>query len=109
MLKNFLLFGSLILLSSNAYSKTNFYQVTGSVSSVEVLKTYSTQKVPKNEKRCSIQRVPVNQDANKFGADNFIGALIGGAIAAVFIGFFFSGVFDLEQKLDSSKIVILPF
>ena len=80
MFKNFLLFGSLILLTSNAYSKTNFYQVTGSVSAVEVLKTYSTQKVPKNEKRCSIQRVPVNQDANKFGADNFIGALIGGAI-----------------------------
>ena len=80
MLKNFLLFGSLILLTSNAYSKTNFYQVTGSISSVEVLKTYSTQKVPRNEKRCSIQRVPVNQDANKFGADNFIGALIGGAI-----------------------------
>ena len=80
MLKKFLLFGSLILLTNNAYSKTNFYQVTGSVSSVEVLKTYSTQKVPKNEKRCSIQRVPVNQDANKFGADNFIGALIGGAI-----------------------------
>ena len=80
MLKNFLLFGSLLLLTSNAYSKTNFYQVTGSVSSVEVLKTYSTQKVPRNEKRCSIQRVPVNQNANKFGADNFIGALIGGAI-----------------------------
>tara|TARA_B100000941_G_C28417184_1_gene506757 strand:+ start:242 stop:769 length:528 start_codon:yes stop_codon:yes gene_type:complete len=80
MLKNFLLLSSLILLSSNAYSKTNFYQVTGSVSSIEVLKTYSTQKVPKNEKRCSIQRVPANQDANKFGADNFIGALIGGAI-----------------------------
>ena len=80
MLKIFLLFGSFILLSSNAYSKTNFYQVTGSVSSVEVLKTYSTHKVPKNEKRCSIQRVPVNQDANRFGADNFIGALIGGAI-----------------------------
>ena len=80
MLKNFLLFGSLVFLASNAYSKTNFYQVTGSVSSVEVLKTYSTQKVPKNEKRCSIQRVPINQDANKFGADNFIGALIGGAI-----------------------------
>ena len=80
MLKSFLLFGSLILLSSNAYSKTNFYQVTGSISAVEVLKTYSTQKVPKNEKRCSIQRVRVNQEANKFGADNFIGALIGGAI-----------------------------
>ena len=80
MLKNFLIFGSIILLTSNAYSKTNFYQVTGSISSVEILKKYSTQKVPRNEKRCSIQRVPINQDANKFGADNFIGALIGGAI-----------------------------
>ena len=81
MLKKFILFvGCVILISSNSYSKTNFYQVTGSISSVEVLKTYSTQKVPKNEKRCSIQRVPVSQDANKFGADNFIGALIGGAI-----------------------------
>jgi|TARA_X000001036_G_scaffold210787_1_gene197983 uncharacterized protein YcfJ len=78
--KVFLLFGLIILFSSNGYSKTNFYQVTGSVSSVEVLKTYTTQKVPRDEKRCSIQRVPVNQDANKFGADNFIGALIGGAI-----------------------------
>ena len=81
MLKKFILFvACVILISSNGYSKTNFYQVTGSISSVEVLKTYSTQKVPKNEKRCSIKRVPVNQDANKFGADNFIGALIGGAI-----------------------------
>ena len=43
MLKNLLLFGSLILLTSNGYSKTNFYQVTGSISSVEVLKTYSTK------------------------------------------------------------------
>ena len=69
--KVFLLFGLIILFSSSGYSKTNFYQVTGSVSSVEVLKTYTTQKVPRDEKRCSIQRVPVNQDANKFGADYF--------------------------------------
>ena len=81
MLKKFILFvACVILISSNSYSKTNFYQVTGSISSVEVLKTYSTQKIPKDEKRCSIQRVQVNQEANKFGADNFIGALIGGAI-----------------------------
>jgi len=78
--KYFLILGFFILLSSNSYSKTNFYQVTGTVSSVEVLKTYSEQRVPKNEKTCSIQRVPVNQNAQKFGADNFIGALIGGAI-----------------------------
>ena len=36
-------------------------------------------------------------------------AMIGGAIAAVFIGLFFSGMLDTETKLDSSKIVILPF
>ena len=78
--KIFLFFGFIILFSNNSYSKTNFYQVTGSISSIEVLKTYTTQKVPRDEKRCSIQRVPVNQEANKFGADNFIGALIGGAI-----------------------------
>ena len=78
--KYFLILGFFILLSSNSYSKTNFYQVTGTVSSVEILKTYSEQRVPKNEKTCSIQRVPVNQNAQKFGADNFIGALIGGAI-----------------------------
>ena len=70
--KIFLFFGLIILFSNNSYSKTNFYQVTGSISSVEVLKTYSTQKVPRDEKVCSIQRVPVNQEANKFGADNFI-------------------------------------
>lgn len=78
--KYFLILGFFVLLSSNSYSKTNFYQVTGTVSSVEILKTYSEQRVPKNEKTCSIQRVPVNQNAQKFGADNFIGALIGGAI-----------------------------
>jgi uncharacterized protein YcfJ len=78
--KFFLLFGFIILLASNGYSKTNFYQVTGSISSVEVLKTYTKQKIPREEKKCSIQRVPVNQNAQKFGADNFIGALIGGAI-----------------------------
>ena len=78
--KVFVFLGFVILFSSKGYSKTNFYQVTGSVSSIEVLKTYTTQKVPRDEKRCSIQRVPVNQEANKFGADNFIGALIGGAI-----------------------------
>merc|ERR1711998_132380 len=77
--KHFLFISFFILLSSNSYSKTNFYQVTGTVSSVEVLKTYSEQRVPKNQKTCSIQRVPLNQNAQKFGADNFIGALIGGA------------------------------
>ena len=78
--KFLLLFGFIVLFSSNGYSKTNFYQVTGSISSVEVLKTYTKQRIPREQKKCSIQRVPVNQNAQIFGADNFIGALIGGAI-----------------------------
>jgi uncharacterized protein YcfJ len=78
--KFLLLFGFIVLFSSNGYSKTNFYQVTGSISSVEVLKTYTKQRVPREEEKCSIERTPVNQNAQKFGADNFIGALIGGAI-----------------------------
>lgn len=80
MLKHFLLLCLSALFSSNGYTETRIYQVTGSVSSVEVLKTYTTQKIPRNENRCQIQRVPINQNAQKFGADNFIGALIGGAI-----------------------------
>ena len=35
--------------------------------------------------------------------------LVGGAIAAVFIGLFFTGIFETENKLDTSKIVVLPF
>lgn len=80
MLKHFLLLCLSALFSSNGYTETRIYQVTGSVSSVEVLKTYTTQKIPRNENRCEIQKVPINQNAQKFGADNFIGALIGGAI-----------------------------
>tara|TARA_B100000579_G_scaffold245490_1_gene201594 strand:+ start:102 stop:2000 length:1899 start_codon:yes stop_codon:yes gene_type:complete len=36
-------------------------------------------------------------------------AMIGVAVAAVFIGLFFSGILDNVKRLDSSKIVILPF
>ena len=35
--------------------------------------------------------------------------IVGGAIAAVFIGLFFTGIFETEKKLDTSKIVVLPF
>ncbi len=35
--------------------------------------------------------------------------LVGGAIAAVFIGLFLTGMFETEKKLDTSKIVVLPF
>ena len=35
--------------------------------------------------------------------------LVGGAIAAVFIGLFFTEIFEAEKKLDTSKIVVLPF
>ena len=36
-------------------------------------------------------------------------SIIGGAVATVFLGLFFSGILETEKKLDSSKIVILPF
>ena len=80
MFKHFFLLAIFIFFSSKGYTETSIYQVTGEVSSVEVLKTYTTQKIPRNEKQCEIQRIPINQNAQKFGADNFIGALIGGAI-----------------------------
>jgi len=80
MFKYFFLLTMFIFFSSKGYAETKIYQVTGAVSSVEVLKTYTTKKIPRNEKQCQIQRVPVNQNAQTFGADNFIGALIGGAI-----------------------------
>ena len=80
MFKHFFLLTIFILFSSKGYTEIKIYQVTGTVSSLEVLKTSTTKKIPKNEKKCEIQRVPINQNAQKFGADNFIGALIGGAI-----------------------------
>ena len=36
-------------------------------------------------------------------------SIIGGAVATVFLGLFFSGILETEKKFDSSKIVILPF
>ena len=36
-------------------------------------------------------------------------AMIGGAIAAVFTGLFFSGAFDTNERLDTSKIIVIPF
>ncbi len=36
-------------------------------------------------------------------------AMIGGVIAAVFIGLFFSGIFEINKRLDTSKIIVLPF
>jgi uncharacterized protein YcfJ len=80
MFKHFLLLFVFSFFSSNGYTETRVYQVTGSISSVEVLKTYTTERVPRSEKRCEVRRVPINQNGQKFGTDNFIGALIGGAI-----------------------------
>ena len=80
MIKHFFLLFVFSIISINGQAETRVFQATGSVSSVEVLKTYTTQKIPRNEKRGVIKRIPVNQNAQTFGADNFIGALIGGAI-----------------------------
>ena len=69
-----------IFISSIGYSKTITIQTNGYVESVEVLKKYVTQNIPKREKVCEIKRVPVQKTSQGFGADNLIGALIGGAI-----------------------------
>ena len=69
-----------IFLSSVSFSKTITTLTNGYVESVEVLKKYVTQNIPKREKVCEIKRVPVQKASRGFGADNLIGALIGGAI-----------------------------
>ena len=70
----------LIILPTITFSKTVIIQSNGYIQSVEVLKKYTTQNIPKKEKVCEIKRVPVQKASQGFGADNLIGALIGGAI-----------------------------
>ena len=69
-----------IFLSTVSFSKTITTLTNGYVESVEVLKKYVTQNIPKREKVCEIKRVPAQKASQGFGADNLIGALIGGAI-----------------------------
>ena len=69
-----------IILPSIVFSKTVIIQSSGYIESVEVLKKYVTENVPKKEKVCEIKRVPVQKASGGFSADNLIGALIGGAI-----------------------------
>ena len=69
-----------IILPTISFSKTVVIQSNGYIESVEVLKKYVTQNIPKKEKICEIKRVPVQKESRGFGADNLIGALIGGAI-----------------------------
>ena len=70
----------LIVLPSIVLSKTVIIQSNGYIESVEVLKKYVTENIPKKEKICEIKRVPVQKASRGFSADNLIGALIGGAI-----------------------------
>ena len=70
----------LIILPTISFSKTLIINSNGYIESVEVLKKYVTQNIPKKEKICEIKRVPVQRASRGFGADNLIGALIGGAI-----------------------------
>ncbi len=70
----------LIILPSIVFSKTVIIQSSGYIESVEVLKKYVTENIPKKEKICEIKRVPVQKASRGFSADNLIGALIGGAI-----------------------------
>ena len=49
MIKHFFLLFVFSIISINGQAETRVFQATGSVSSVEVLKTYTTQKIPRNE------------------------------------------------------------
>ena len=69
-----------IILPSIVFSKTVIIQSSGYIESVEILKKYVTENIPKKEKVCEIKRVPVQKASRGFSADNLIGALIGGAI-----------------------------
>ena len=69
-----------MFLSSVSFSKTITTQTNGYVESVEVLKKYVTQNIPKREKVCEIKRVPVQKASQGFGADNLIGGAIGNKI-----------------------------
>ena len=69
-----------IILPSIVLSKTVIIQSSGYIESVEVLKKYVTENIPKKEKVCEIKRVPIQKASRGFSADNLIGALIGGAI-----------------------------
>ena len=69
-----------IILPTITFSKTIVVKSNGFIESVEVLKKYVTQNIPKKEKICEIKRVPVQKSSQGFSADNLIGALIGGAI-----------------------------
>ena len=69
-----------VFLPYDTKAKTKIVNTSGFVQSVEILKKYVTQQIPKREKVCEIKRVPANGSAAGFGADNLIGALIGGAI-----------------------------
>ena len=70
----------LFIVPTVAFSKTVIIQSNGYIQSVEVLKKFITQNIPKKEKVCEIKRVPVQKTSSGFSADNLIGALIGGAI-----------------------------
>ena len=78
--KFFLAIITFILLSHQSYAKTKITQSDGVVQSIEVLKQYITQEIPKKEKVCEIRRVPTKENSQSFTAENLIGALIGGAI-----------------------------
>ena len=71
---------SIIILPYNANAEKKIVKTSGFIQSVEVLKKYVTQQIPRKEKVCEIKRVPTNRTSQGFGADNLIGALIGGAI-----------------------------
>ena len=55
-----------IFLSSVSFSKTITKITNGYITSVEVLKKYVTQNIPKREKVCEIKRFPLQKASQGF-------------------------------------------
>ena len=75
-----------LLSAKNIFSESSTNNSIGIVQSVEPLKKSTTKQIPTFKKVCKMKKVPVPvpEESHQFGADNLIGAVIGGAIGSQF-------------------------
>lgn len=72
--------------AKNIFTDSNTNNSIGIVQSVEPLKKSITKQIPIFKKICKVKKVPAPalKENHQFGADNLIGAVIGGAIGSQF-------------------------
>ena len=77
---------TILLNAKNILSESSTNNSVGIVQSVEPLKKSTTKQIPTFKKVCKIKKVsaPVPEESHQFGADNLVGAVIGGAIGSQF-------------------------